>query len=224
MRVVSRAFIPPCPPLEMALLCPSACQRESVYGSLCQMRPLPRRVGGPIHVSVPTKPSPPFCSEPATRGGSSTVFFRPPDPRLWALRCPLLTNSCPVTAANRSLDKGCVEALHCLTGARLGIADDWPVLSCPPLAYLTLRLPSRRRLRFPSRRILSLVVQRGGVIILENPTSSLVWLDPACVSWCRLWIRRAANVAACRLDVIRGLLCLRLPAGLSCCAGRSSPA
>ena len=28
-------------------------------------------------------------------------------------------------------------------------------------------------------------------IILQNPTSSLVCLDPACKSWCRLWIRRA---------------------------------
>ena len=67
---------------------------------------------------------------------------------------------------------------------------------------LRARLPNRRKLTYPLICARAPVTycpggQRSGVLLLENPTSSLVWLDPACVSWRRLWIRRAANVAAC---------------------------
>ena len=42
------------------------------------------------------------------------------------------------------------------------------------------------------------MAQRGRIITLENPTSSFVWLDPACISCCRFWVCHAANVAACQ--------------------------
>ena len=49
-----------------------------------------------------------------------------------------------------------------------------------------------------SRYLLSLVSSRGGLIWLENPSSSLLWLDPVVLSWVRTNCPHLATVAACR--------------------------
>ncbi|CAE7210243.1 unnamed protein product [Symbiodinium sp. CCMP2592] len=48
-----------------------------------------------------------------------------------------------------------------------------------------------------TRHLLCLVDSRGGFIWVENPTSSLLWLDPDVVSWLRLFCRHVATVAGC---------------------------
>ncbi|CAE7236031.1 unnamed protein product [Symbiodinium sp. CCMP2592] len=48
-----------------------------------------------------------------------------------------------------------------------------------------------------ARHLLCLVDSRGGLIWVENPTSSLLWLDPDVVSWLRLFCRHVATVAGC---------------------------
>ena len=47
------------------------------------------------------------------------------------------------------------------------------------------------------RTLLSLVASRGGLIWMEDPTSSLLWLDLQVLSWCRSHASHMASVAAC---------------------------
>ena len=47
-----------------------------------------------------------------------------------------------------------------------------------------------------TRFLLHLVACRGGLIWLENPSSSLLWLDPDVTAWCRLTAPHGATVAA----------------------------
>ena len=70
-----------------------------------------------------------------------------------------------------------------------------------------------------TRHLLHLVAGRGGLIWLENPSSSLLWLDPAVTAWCRLTAPFMATVAACQVglqlhNVLVLLLqcCIRFPA------------
>ena len=51
------------------------------------------------------------------------------------------------------------------------------------------------------RELLALVAARGGLIWLENPTSSLLWLDPQVMAWCRTHTPFASTVAACAHSV-----------------------
>ena len=47
-----------------------------------------------------------------------------------------------------------------------------------------------------ARHFLSLVAAHGGLIILENPSSSILWLDPAVRSWLAVHAPYCAHVAA----------------------------
>ena len=51
------------------------------------------------------------------------------------------------------------------------------------------------------RELLALVAARGGLIWLENPTSSLLWLDSQVMAWCRTHTPFASTVAACAHSV-----------------------
>ena len=52
-----------------------------------------------------------------------------------------------------------------------------------------------------TRHLLHLVACRGGMIWLENPSSSLLWLDPEVIAWCRLTAPFMATVAACQVGM-----------------------
>ena len=52
-----------------------------------------------------------------------------------------------------------------------------------------------------TRFLLHLVACRGGLIWLENPSSSLLWLDPDVTAWCRLTAPHGATVAACQVGL-----------------------
>ena len=52
-----------------------------------------------------------------------------------------------------------------------------------------------------TRHLLHLVACRGGLIWLENPSSSLLWLDPEVIAWCRLTAPFMATVAACQVGM-----------------------
>ena len=49
-----------------------------------------------------------------------------------------------------------------------------------------------------TRHFLSLVSAHGGLIILENPSSSILWLDPAVRSWLAVHAPYCVHVAACQ--------------------------
>ena len=49
-----------------------------------------------------------------------------------------------------------------------------------------------------ARHCLALVAAHGGLIILENPSSSLLWLDPAVRSWLAVHAPYCCHVAACQ--------------------------
>ena len=51
------------------------------------------------------------------------------------------------------------------------------------------------------RELLAVVAARGGLIWLENPTSSLLWLDSQVMAWCRTHTPFASTVAACAHSV-----------------------
>ena len=51
------------------------------------------------------------------------------------------------------------------------------------------------------RELLALVAARGGLIWLENPTSSVLWLDSQVMAWCRTRTPFASAVAACAHSV-----------------------
>ena len=48
-----------------------------------------------------------------------------------------------------------------------------------------------------TRELLSLVLLQGGVVVLENPTSSLLWLTSECKHWIRHHALSATQIAAC---------------------------
>ncbi|OLP89543.1 hypothetical protein AK812_SmicGene28994 [Symbiodinium microadriaticum] len=52
-----------------------------------------------------------------------------------------------------------------------------------------------------TRHLLHLVAGRGGMIWMENPSSSLLWLDPEVIAWCRLTAPFMATVAACQVGM-----------------------
>ena len=52
-----------------------------------------------------------------------------------------------------------------------------------------------------TRHLLHLVACRGGIIWLENPSSSILWLDPEVIAWCRLTAPFMATVAACQVGM-----------------------
>ncbi|CAE7232659.1 unnamed protein product, partial [Symbiodinium sp. CCMP2456] len=61
------------------------------------------------------------------------------------------------------------------------------------------------RLHSFTRELLSLVLINGGIAILENPSTSLLWHHPSCTSWIRHHCLSAVEVAACNhgLDVFK---------------------
>ena len=48
-----------------------------------------------------------------------------------------------------------------------------------------------------TRELLSLVLLQGGIVVLENPSSSLLWLTSECQHWIRHHALSATQVAAC---------------------------
>ncbi|CAE7257787.1 LRRC45 [Symbiodinium sp. CCMP2456] len=56
-----------------------------------------------------------------------------------------------------------------------------------------------------TRELLSLVLINGGIAILENPSTSLLWHHPGCMSWIRHHCLSAVEVSACNhgLDVFK---------------------
>ena len=52
-----------------------------------------------------------------------------------------------------------------------------------------------------TRHLLHLVAGRGGMIWIENPSSSLLWRDPEVIAWCRLTAPFMATVAACQVGM-----------------------
>ena len=48
-----------------------------------------------------------------------------------------------------------------------------------------------------TRELLSLVLLQGGIVVLENPTSSLLWLTSECKHWIRHHALSATQIAAC---------------------------
>ena len=77
-----------------------------------------------------------------------------------------------------------------------------PVLSVAHPCSIPNLTPSRQAelarsslLHSRTRELLSLVAAAGGVIVLENPTSSLLWADPQVVSWLKHFVPFAASVS-----------------------------
>ena len=62
-------------------------------------------------------------------------------------------------------------------------------------------LDSSRLLHFRTRHVLALVASRGGIICLENPSSSILWLDPTVRDWLLTHAPFSAHVAACQHNV-----------------------
>ena len=58
-------------------------------------------------------------------------------------------------------------------------------------------LDSSALLHSRTRTALALVAARGGLILLENPSSSLLWLDPSVQAWLSVHAPFSAHVAAC---------------------------
>ena len=82
-------------------------------------------------------------------------------------------------------------------------------LGVPVLSALSPILPASRRLH-PSvsstlhsraRHFLALVAAQGGLIILENPASSLLWLDPSVRAWLSVHAPFCTHVAACQFSM-----------------------
>ena len=71
--------------------------------------------------------------------------------------------------------------------------DGLPGLRPDQLRELTVS----RELRDFARELLSLVSMRGGIILFENPTSSLTWKIQGADAWMRQFTPYLANVAAC---------------------------
>ena len=53
-------------------------------------------------------------------------------------------------------------------------------------------------LRERTRTFLALVATRGGLLLIENPSSSILWLDRAVQSWLRMHAPFSAHVAVCQ--------------------------
>jgi len=66
----------------------------------------------------------------------------------------------------------------------------------------TTELTTSSLIHVRCRELLALVAARGGLIWLENPTSSLLWLDPQVMAWCRTHTPFASTVAACVHSVL----------------------
>ena len=56
-------------------------------------------------------------------------------------------------------------------------------------------------LRSRARHFLALVAAHGGLIILENPASSLLWLDPSVRAWLSAQAPCCTHVAACQFGM-----------------------
>ena len=70
-----------------------------------------------------------------------------------------------------------------------------------PSASQAKELETSALLHSRARHLLHLVAGRGGMIWLENPSSSLLWLDPEVLAWCRLAAPFMATVAACQVGL-----------------------
>ena len=70
-----------------------------------------------------------------------------------------------------------------------------------PSASQAKELETSALLHSRTRHLLHLVACRGGMIWLENPSSSLLWLDPEVIAWCRLTAPFMATVAACQVGM-----------------------
>ena len=70
-----------------------------------------------------------------------------------------------------------------------------------PTASQATELEVSSLLHARTRFLLHLVSCRGGLVWIENPSSSLLWLDPEVVAWCRLTAPYAATVAACQVGL-----------------------
>ena len=77
-------------------------------------------------------------------------------------------------------------------------ALDFPTGIPNPSAAQQAELDLSAQLHERARHFLSLVSAHGGLIILENPSSSLLWLDPAVRSWLAVHAPYCAQVAACQ--------------------------
>ena len=72
--------------------------------------------------------------------------------------------------------------------------DGLPALSASQLRELTVS----RELHEFSRELLPVVAMRGGIILCENPVSSLTWKTRGAASWMRQFTPYLAQVAACQ--------------------------
>ena len=99
-----------------------------------------------------------------------------------------------------------VAAPPCSSFSRLRLRPGGPApVRTPehPLGLPNLRpdqqqeLQQSRLLHARARELLSLVAAQGGAVVLENPTSSLTWLDPAMTAWLRSTAPFLVDVAAC---------------------------
>ena len=70
-----------------------------------------------------------------------------------------------------------------------------------PTASQAKELETSSLLHSRTRFLLHLVACRGGLVWLENPSSSLLWMDPEVTAWCRLTAPYAATVAACQVGL-----------------------
>ena len=67
-----------------------------------------------------------------------------------------------------------------------------------PSAAQQAELDLSAQLHERTRHFLALVSAHGGLIILENPSSSILWLDPAVRSWLAVHAPYCVHVAACQ--------------------------
>ena len=100
----------------------------------------------------------------------------------------------------------CCAAPPCSAYSRARLAKSGPPpVRTPsfPLGLADLSPRQQRELNMSSllhqrtRNLLSLVATRGGIIFLENPSTSLLWLDPQVMAWVRAFAPFGASVASC---------------------------
>ena len=80
-----------------------------------------------------------------------------------------------------------------------------------PSARQQDEIASSSALHTRTRTFLALVATPGGLILMENPSSSLLWLEPAVQSWSRINAPFSGHVAACQYGLSLYLSGLIIP-------------
>ena len=70
-----------------------------------------------------------------------------------------------------------------------------------PTTAQQTELSESAELHARARHFLALVAAHGGLIILENPASSLLWLDPSVRAWLAVHAPFCAHIAACQFGL-----------------------